>query len=89
MFGGEAGGKLATFPGISSPLKSTDSPSADSSLQPIDSSTPDRASAKERAVNYSEMSKADINAEYDRLRKSDPNKAAAEGMKMHKAYFGK
>ena len=89
LFGGEAGGKLATFPGISSPLKSTDSPSADSSLQPVDSSTPDRSSAKERAANYSEMPKSDINAEYDRLRQSDPNKAAAEGMKMHKAYFGK
>ena len=34
------------------------------------------------------MSKAELNAAYDAMR-SDPNKAAVEGMKMHKAYFKK
>ena len=45
--------------------------------------------AVERALNYKEMSKADLNAEYDRLRAESPETAAAEGMKMHLAYFGK
>ena len=47
------------------------------------------AEAKERAQNYAEMSKSQINAEYDRLRQSDPSAAADEGMKMHKAFFNK
>ena len=45
--------------------------------------------AKERAVAYSEMSKATMDAEYDKLRASDSAKAADEGMKMHKAFFNK
>ena len=89
LFGGEAGGRKATFPGISSPIQATPSPPADSPLQPVDSSSSDWSSAKERAINFSEKSRADINAEYDRLRQSDPDKAAEEGMKMHNAYFGK
>ena len=48
-----------------------------------------QAEAKERAQNYAEMSKSQINAEYDRLRQSDPAAAADEGMKMHKAFFNK
>ncbi len=44
-------------------------------------------SAVEKAKSYSNMSKAELDAAYDKMR-SDPN-AAAEGMKMHKAYFGK
>ena len=44
--------------------------------------------AKERAQEYSKMSKAELNAAYDKLR-SDPAKASIEGMKMHKAYFKK
>jgi hypothetical protein len=30
-----------------------------------------------------------VEAEYDRLRREDPRQASIEGMKMHKAYFGK
>ena len=45
--------------------------------------------AVERVQNYAEMSKAEINAAYDKMRAEDPNKAAIEGMKMHKAFFGK
>ena len=52
--------------------------------QPTDS----QAQAKERAQNYSKMSKAELNAAYDAMR-SDPAKAREEGMKMHKAFFKK
>ena len=45
--------------------------------------------ARERAKTYSEMSKAEMNAEYDRLRKDSPGTAAEEGLKMHQAFFGK
>ena len=52
-----------------------------------DGETP-QVKAKEKAKAYKDMSKAEINAAYDAMR-SDPNKAAVEGMKMHKAYFKK
>ena len=42
-----------------------------------------------RAAEYSKMSKAALDAEYDRLRREDPRQASIEGIKMHKAYFGK
>lgn len=45
--------------------------------------------AVERALNYKEMSKQALDTEYDRLRTESPETAAAEGMKMHMAYFGK
>ena len=45
--------------------------------------------AKQRAMNYQDMTKAQLDAEYDRLRGTDMNTAALEGMKMHNAYFGK
>jgi len=45
--------------------------------------------AVERAKAYKDMSKAEMNAAYDELRKSDPAKAREEGMKMHKAFFKK
>ena len=32
------------------------------------------------------MSKQDLNAEYDRLRETDPENAAAEGLLMHKVF---
>ena len=48
-----------------------------------------RVEAKEKAQEYSKMSKAEMNAAYDQLRSSDPAKARTEGMKMHKAFFGK
>ena len=56
-----------------------------SNFTPTDS----QAEAKERAQNYKEMSKAQLDSAYDKMRSSDANKAAVEGMKMHKAYFGK
>ena len=44
--------------------------------------------AVERTQNYSKMSKAELDAAYDGMR-NDPVKAREEGMKMHKAFFGK
>ena len=35
------------------------------------------------------MSKTEMNAAYDEMRASDPAKAAIEGKKMHRAFFGK
>jgi len=49
-----------------------------------------RSEAVERAKNYQNMSKAELNAEYDTLRGGDDiNLAVEEGMKMHRAYFNK
>ena len=76
LFGGGAGGTSATFASFTPP----ETPQA-----PTDS----QVEAKTRAQEYSKMSKAEMNAAYDKLRASDPAKAAAEGMKMHKAYFKK
>ena len=50
--------------------------------------TDSQVEAKERAQNYAKMSKAELDSAYDAMR-SDPAKAREEGMKMHKAYFGK
>lgn len=46
-----------------------------------------QADAKVKAQNYADMSKDELDIAYDKMR-NDPN-AAAEGMKMHKAFFGK
>ena len=54
---------------------------------PAESPPTPQETAVERALNYKEMSKADLNAEYDRLRADSPDTAAAEGMKMHLAYW--
>lgn len=59
----------------------------DTVVVPDDGETP-QVKAKEKAKAYKEMSKAELNTAYDAMR-SDPNKAAVEGMKMHKAYFKK
>ena len=56
---------------------------------PTKSSPAKATEAVERAKAYQEMSKAEMNAAYDEMRKSDPAKARTEGLKMHKAYFGK
>ena len=78
IFGGNAGGKQSTFKGggtiASAPAVSSPKPQVE---------------AKERAQEYSKMSKADMNSAYDKLRKEDPAKARIEGMKMHIAFFGK
>ena len=43
-----------------------------------------------KPVDYSTMSKAELDSTYDNFRKAgDVLKASEEGMKMHKAYFGK
>ena len=56
---------------------------------PTKSSPVKATEAVERAKAYQEMSKAEMNAAYDEMRKSDPAKARTEGMKMHKAFFNK
>ena len=76
LFGGGAGGTSATFASFTPP--ETPQAPTDSQIQ-----------AKTRAQEYTKMSKAEMNAAYDKLRASDPAKAAAEGMKMHKAFFKK
>ena len=76
LFGGGAGGKGATFGGFTPPEQSH-SPA-----------NPQHVEAKTKAQDYSKMSKAQLDSAYDAMR-SDPAKARKEGMKMHKAYFGK
>ena len=48
----------------------------------------DRGTAKAKAKAYKDMSKSEMNSAYDAMR-SDTAKAETEGMKMHKAFFGK
>ena len=76
LFGGNAGGKLATFASFTPP---------ETPHKPTDT----QAEAKTRAQEYSKMNKAEMNSAYDDLRKSDPAKAAIEGKKMHRAFFNK
>lgn len=76
LFGDGAGGKSATFGGFTPPE------------QPHSAANPQHVEAKTKAQDYSKMSKAQLDSAYDAMR-SDPAKARAEGMKMHKAYFGK
>ena len=81
FFGGKAGGKNATFSAF-----------ADTQPVTVDSDNPTQTTAQQEAVertqNYAKMSKAELDAAYDGMR-NDPAKAREEGMKMHKAYFGK
>ena len=90
LFGGNAGGTLATFT-RTSPAPSGETPNSQPISLPETSppTTTPQQEAVERVQNYSEMSKGQINAAYDKMRSEDPNKAAIEGMKMHKAFFGK
>ena len=76
LFGGGAGGKSATFGGFTPPE------------QPHSPDNPQHVEAKTKAQDYTKMSKAQLDSAYDAMR-SDPAKARTEGMKMHKAYFGK
>ena len=50
---------------------------------------PAQVEAVTRAKAYADMSKSEINSAYDTMRKDDPAKAALEGKKMHRAFFGK
>ena len=88
IFGGNAGGKFATFTGFSSPITPQE-PDGTPKIESVSDSAPLRQMAKEKAKAYSDMSKAEMNAAYDALRASDPAKAQIEGMKMHKAFFNK
>ena len=59
-----------------------------STPQPATESTPEEQ-AQDLLKSYVDMTKSEMNAAYDKMRNEDPAKAAAEGMKMHKAFFGK
>jgi len=87
LFGGNAGGKLATFSGFDSTPIST--PVSSPVQMQADDAPSAYVAAKEKAMNYSTMSKAELDSAYDKLRADDPDKALAEGLKMHKAYFNK
>ena len=73
-----------------SAIKPTEPSAGNTSIEP---STPGpdagRVEAVTRAKEYSKMNKAEMNSAYDSLRTSDPAKAALEGKKMHRAFFGK
>lgn len=74
LFGGNSGGKSSTFDLTRDP--STPSPVADQTVAP--------------ATNYSEMSGAQMNAQYDKLRMAgDIFEAEKAGMAMHKAHMAK
>ena len=73
------------LPKPSKPSKPSEAPET-----PDSDPDPDKVSeAVERAKAYKDMSKAEMNAAYDEMRKSDPSKARTEGLKMHKAFFNK
>ena len=75
LFGGNSGGKSSTFLMNADP--STPSPVADQSVAPA-------------TADYNQMSGAQMNQAYDKLRMAgDVFKAEDEGMKMHKAHFNK
>ena len=77
LFGGNAGGTSATF----APMTTTTAPTNTTPTTP-------QQEAVERTQNYANMSKAELDADYDGMR-NDPAKARIEGMKMHKAFFNK
>ena len=77
FFGGNAGGARATF------HRGENAPP----LAPVTVNV-DRQDAAQKAKDYANMSKAQLNTAYDAMR-GDPVKARDEGMKMHKAYFKK
>ena len=87
LFGGNSGGKMSTFAFADTPTGS----SKTTVTAPATNSKGEKLSeAKERATNYKDMTKSQLNAEYDKLRASgDMAKARDEGMKMHKAFFNK
>ncbi len=80
LFGGKAGGRNATFASFTAP---------ETPQQTDGTPTPERVEAVTRTKEYSKMNKAEMNSAYDEMRKSDPAKAATEGIKMHRAFFKK
>ena len=77
FYGGNSGGKRSTFSSVDLPIS--------------DSSTSSSPTATEtKPVDYSTMTKSELDSSYDNFRKAgDVFKASEEGMKMHKAYFNK
>ena len=77
--------KAAVTDGVSlassTPMTTTSAPTNTTPTTP-------QQEAVERTQNYANMSKAELDAAYDGMR-NDPAKARIEGMKMHKAFFGK
>ena len=61
----------------------------DGDAESLAPSTTPEEQAQDLLKSYVDMTKAEMNAAYDKMRSEDPAKAAAEGMKMHKAFFGK
>ena len=77
FYGGNSGGKRSTFSSVDLPIS--------------DSSTSSSPTATEtKPVDYSTMTKNELDSSYDNFRKAgDVFKASEEGLKMHKAYFNK
>ncbi len=76
LFGGNSGGKSSTFAFTRNADPSTPSPVAEKTVAP--------------ATNYSEMSGAQMNQAYDKLRMAgDIFKAEEAGLAMHKAHMAK
>ena len=76
FYGGNSGGKRSTFSSVDLPIS--------------DSSTSSSTATETKPVDYSTMTKSELDSSYDNFRKAgDVLKATEEGMKMHKAYFGK
>ena len=87
FYGGNAGGQMSTFAGAPPVMPAT------TIAEPAEKAavvTPESDKAAQNLLNdYTQMTKSQMNAAYDQMRASDPTKAAAEGMKMHKAFFKK
>ena len=82
--------KGGTFEGPSLPAVGDTDGTGDTSTPEVpDVATPQQVEAKTRAKAYADMSKTEMNTAYDAMRASDPAKAAIEGKKMHRAFFGK
>ena len=76
FFGGQAGGKAATFQPMGDLMAPPEGP-------PASQSHAIQAEAKDRAQNYASMSKAQLDAAYD------ANRDSKKGLEMHKAFFKK
>lgn len=82
---------FAVFKPGTTPLPNGNGTPEPSTAAPIDATPTEtglRQEALERTTNYANMSKAELNAAYDAMR-GNPALADVEGMKMHKAFFGK
>ncbi len=90
FYGGDAGGRMSTFGGSPPVVPATTSSSGMNSVAPLtEVSVETDAAAQNLAKSYVDMTKSQMNAAYDEMRASNPAQAAAEAMKMHKAFFNK